>query len=484
MYKRYSSVIPSSHILNEVQEVQPGTNRTEVSDVDRLDGNQSGGDGRRAFSRAGHTSAASKVQLRSQRTRQGSRPISMPLERLPAPVQTAERISRYTDAGGTELDPVSETIQEIPEMEKARVGGSSRVSTYYITPFIDTQTMQRRAWDKKYKHYDVTPRTAMIVANLPPNSCGVQPVKSPVPLPVSPALNSAAELPTTTSIITSSNTASPPPVWTKGENGSSSFKESRSSPNLPLTLRQPRTLQPPPGTFYKPPASITSRAKTLPTWTTTVTSTTNTTVSPTNITSSPSPTKPAELVSPSPPPTSPPQTRLQTQDSTDSAIDPGVSTSSTMSPPQSPPPSSPEDLSPGEIKPVYQRLRSRRLQELEQREAHFVWPNKRIKNQKIIFKCWYICAIVYSTDVFVIQPQNGSEYVPVRISQKVLNLLIYYILHVQVKVSPNHSEQANVLLFHVKLLLFISLSAAVATPTVSRIVPSSSSSLNSQVICF
>lgn len=356
MYKRHSSVIPSTRILNEVQEVQPGTDRTDVSDVDRLDGLQMsvGGDGRRAFSRAGNTSSASKVQLRAQRTRQGCRPISMPLERLPAPVQTGERSSRYTDASPTELDPVSETIQEIPEMEKARPGGSSRVSTYYITPFIDTQTMQRRAWDKKYKHYDVTPRTAMIVANLPSTSCGVQPVKSQVPVPVSPVLNSTAELPA----ITSSNPVSPPPVWTKGENGSSSLKESRSSPNVPLMLRQPRTLQPPPGTFYKPPASITSRARTLPT----------TTVPTDSPASSPSPTKRTELVSPSPPPGCPPQTRLQTQDSTDSAIDPGVN----MSPPQSPPPSSPEDLSPGDIKPVYQRLRSRRLQELEQREAHFV----------------------------------------------------------------------------------------------------------------
>lgn len=369
VYKRHSSVIPSTRTLNEVQEVQSGTVRTEVPDVDRLDGLQmsAGGDGRRAFSRASNSSSASKVQLRAQRTRQGSRPISMPLERLPAPVQTGERSSRYTDASPTELDTVSETVQEIPEMEKARPGGSSRVSTYYITPFIDTQTMQRRAWDKKYKHYDVTPRTAMIVANLPSTSCGVQPVKSQVLVPVSPVLNSAAELPATTSVITSSNPASPPPVWTKGENGSSSLKESRSSPNVPLMLRQPRTLQPPPGTFYKPPAStITSRARTLPT--TAVPTTTTTTVSPTNIASSPSPTKRTEPASPSPPPGSPSQTRLQTQDSTDSAIDPGV----TMSPPQSPPPSSPEDLSLGDIKPVYQRLRSRRLQELEQREAHFV----------------------------------------------------------------------------------------------------------------
>uniref|UniRef100_A0A8C4IQH7 Rho GTPase-activating protein 29 n=1 Tax=Dicentrarchus labrax TaxID=13489 RepID=A0A8C4IQH7_DICLA len=323
VYKRYSSVIPSSHILNEVEEVQPGTDRTEESALDRLNGIQtsSGGEVQRStlvFGRPSTTipsstttaAVAPKVQLRTQRTRHVSRPISMPLERLPAPAQISERNNRNTaanvDRSSAERDPVSETIQEIPETEKARQSGSSRVSTYYITPFIDTQTMQRRTWDRKYKHYDVTPRTAMIVANLPSASSGVQPVKATMP--------------------------------------------SSSSPKLPLTLRAPRTLQPPPGTFYKPPASVNSRARTLPNWTTTVTT----------------------VVTPSPALTSPPQTRLQTQDSTDSAIDPGGLNLSYPFSPQSPPPSSPEDLSPSESKPVYQRLRPRRMQELEHREAHFV----------------------------------------------------------------------------------------------------------------
>lgn len=379
VYKRYSSVIPSSHILDEVQEVQPGTDRTKVSSLDGLNGIQtcSGGEVQRSalvFGRPNSTNVAPKVQLRTQRTRHVSRPISMPLERLPTPAQISERNNRYAaannDTSSAELDPVSETIQEIPETEKARQSGSSRVSTYYITPFIDTQTLQRRTWDRKYKHYDVTPRTAMIVANLPSASSGVQPVKATVPVTVSPAVTTASAVPATTvSTIFSNNpyTVSAKPVWTsKGENeAGNSVSESRSSPNLPLTLRQLRTLQPPPGTFYKPPASINSRARTLPNWTTTVTTITTTT-------SSLSPTKPAEVVTPSPALTSPPQTRLQTQDSTDSAIDPGVSSSATVSPTQSPPPSSPEDLSPSEIKPIYQRLRPRRMQELEHREAHFV----------------------------------------------------------------------------------------------------------------
>uniref|UniRef100_A0A668AJM2 Rho GTPase-activating protein 29 n=1 Tax=Myripristis murdjan TaxID=586833 RepID=A0A668AJM2_9TELE len=250
-----------------VHEVQPGTDRTEI--MDRLNGIQTSdaADVQRStlvFGRPSSnlpsTSMAPKVQLRTQRSRMVSRPISMPLERLPTRAQVMEKKSHDTAANANanpdERDLTTEVIQEAAEPEKTRPGGSSRVSTYYITPFIDTQTMQRRTWDRKYKHYDVTPRTAMIVANLPPTNSGAQPAKAATPATV----------------------------------GSSST-------NAPITFRAPRTLQPPPGTFYKPPVSIGSR---------------------------------------------------------------------------SPPSSSPDDLSPSEAKLVYQRLRPRRLQELEHREAHFV----------------------------------------------------------------------------------------------------------------
>lgn len=383
VFKRYSSVIPSSHILDEVQEVQPGTDRTDA-DSDRLNGIQtsSGEETQRStlvFGRPS-TTMAQKVQLRTQRTRQVSRPISMPLERLPTPAQISERNNRNTaatvDGGSAERDAAvtTETIQEAPELEKARQGGSSRVSTYYITPFMDTQTLQRRTWDRKYKHYDVTPRTAMIVANLPQAGSGAQSVKAPVPVnAVPPAVTTASVAPTTSSVSTifPSNpyTVSLKSVWTKREVDTNDSDSSSTSPKLPLTLRAPRTLQPPPGTFYTPPVSVNSRARTLPSWTTTVTTITTTTTTAT----SSLPPSPSQAVPPSPGHSSPlPQTRLQTQDSIDSAIDPEVSTSTTLSPPQSPPPSSPDDLGPGETKPVYQRLRPRRLQELEHREAHFV----------------------------------------------------------------------------------------------------------------
>ncbi|KAM3865833.1 rho GTPase-activating protein 29-like [Diretmus argenteus] len=394
VYKRHSSVIPSTHILDEVEEVQPGTDRTGgVSALDRLNGLQTAGAGNiqrstLVFGRPSlnlpSTSTSMKVQLRPQRGRFTSRPISMPLERLPTPAQVSERNSRNAAANAetnpAERDLTSDTILETVEPEKPRPGGSSRVSTYYITPFIDTQTMQRRTWDRKYKHYNVTPRTAMIVANLPLANSGVQPVKTTTPAAVGPEAETAPPvIPTTSSVSTifpnNPYTVSVKPVWTSKREDETDGSVSEplrhvsgsppsSSTSLPITLRAPRTLQPPPGTFYTPPLSVGGRGRTLPNWTTTVTATT---------TSAPASTSPTQVVTTtSPTHTSPPQTRLQTQDSTDSAADPEVSTSAALSPPQSPPPSSPDDLSSSEAKPIYQRLRPRRLQELEHREAHFV----------------------------------------------------------------------------------------------------------------
>ncbi|KAM9789940.1 rho GTPase-activating protein 29-like [Neosynchiropus ocellatus] len=329
VYKRFSSVIPSSHILDEVQEVQPGTDRTQVSECDGLNG--VGEEGQRsnlAHGRPSVTASSSaamqKVQLRPPRTRQ-SRPVSMPLERLPAPANRAH--STRTDS-----EQVDDSIPELLEPEKSLHGGSARVSTHFITPFLDTQAMQKKTWDKKYKRYDVTPRTAMIIANLPSSSSVAPPLKTgPDPaIPVPSALSSSASV----------------------KKQDSDPDQTRSSP---LTLRAPRTLQPPPGTFYKPPAS--SRARTVPNWTTTVTTVTTTTTVPSLAPYDPAVTSPPVLSG---------QTRLTSQDSTDSAVDAGVFTS----PPQSPPSSAPDD--PSETKHVYQRLRPRRMQELEHREAHFV----------------------------------------------------------------------------------------------------------------
>uniref|UniRef100_A0A3B3CNC5 Rho GTPase-activating protein 29 n=1 Tax=Oryzias melastigma TaxID=30732 RepID=A0A3B3CNC5_ORYME len=311
VFKRFSSVIPSTHILDEVQEVEPGKDQTGASDRSNGEPTSPGEDGQRStlmFDVPPSTVVPPKIQLRSQRGRQASRPISMPLERT----------RRNTAGEGCERDAPPESIQEEPEPDRARPSGSSRMSSYYIAPFIDTQTMPRRTWDRKYKHYDVTPRTAMIIANLPPPCSGLQPLKGGV---------------TATSEVCGSGSENPPsPVVP----ASVAKKDSLS---LPLTLRAPRTLQPPPGTFYKPPVSSTLTNGDAP-------------VTPT--TSPPCP-KPSSPLTSATVPVSPEQIPLPTQASTDS-----------------PPPPLSAPSSSSDCKPVQQRLRPRRLQELEQRESHFV----------------------------------------------------------------------------------------------------------------
>uniref|UniRef100_A0AAZ3RUZ1 Rho GTPase-activating protein 29 n=1 Tax=Oncorhynchus tshawytscha TaxID=74940 RepID=A0AAZ3RUZ1_ONCTS len=149
------------------------------------------------------SATAQKVQLRPQRARILSRPISMPLERLPLPTpsQVLDRNSRNNNAAIT-LDPTANTIVESAEPEKPRIGGGSRVSTYYI----DTQqAVQRRPWDRKYKHYDVTPRTAMIMANLPPagTSPGPKPGKQPtMPTQLSVSGTTSSALPSSSGFST------------------------------------------------------------------------------------------------------------------------------------------------------------------------------------------------------------------------------------------------------------------------------------------
>lgn len=280
------------------------------------------------FSRPGANSRL--VQLRPQRSKQVSRPISMPVDRL-----LNERNSRNT----VEHEQSPAAIQETTEPEKP---STPRLSNYYRNPFIDTQTL-RRTWDRQYRHYDVTPRTAMIVANLPPSG-------GPKPSEISVVPHSIAAR----------------------KDGTSQ------SSGAPISFRAPRTLKPPPGTFYRPPSggpfrSFDSLAKTVsaaPTTTTGTVYTTAITILPTAVTTPPTtPTTPVTIA----------LTRKPTFTTVTSTVsgraEEGLSESEslspiTLSPPQSPG-SSAEEFNPTDAKPLYQR-RSRRMQELEQREAHFV----------------------------------------------------------------------------------------------------------------
>nr|XP_024000764.1 flocculation protein FLO11-like [Salvelinus alpinus] len=285
VYKRHSSVIQSSQTLDDVREVKTDGTGPDRRELTAGSSSSAAGSasvqrstlvfGRPSLNLSSFTSSstAPKVQLRPQRARILSRPISMPLERLPLPTpsQVVDRNSRNNNAAAM-LDPAANTIAESAEpekqkeTEKPRIGGGSRVSTYYI----DTQqAVQRRPWDRKYKHYDVTPRTAMIMANLPPagTSPGPKPGKQPtMPTQLSVSGPTSSALPSSSSF----STIFPNNPYTvslkagqmsrrdreetkdRPNSAAGGDGETRTSTNSPIKFRQPRILQPPPGTFYKP----------------------------------------------------------------------------------------------------------------------------------------------------------------------------------------------------------------------------------------
>ncbi|XP_051553405.1 rho GTPase-activating protein 29 isoform X2 [Myxocyprinus asiaticus] len=363
VFKRHSSVISSTQLM---EEVKAGEDRAQTPG----DGSDMNGVGSApaemqkstsVFSRPGASSRM--VQLRPQRSKQVSRPISMPVDRL-----INECNSRNTAERG--CPPAA--IQETTEPEKP---STPRLTNYYRNPFIDTQTL-RRTWDKQYRHYDVTPRTAMIVANLPPSGV-MDKAKSDENVPGTGSINITPH--------SSPYTSSPDRATRKDETGQSS--------TAPLTFRAPRILKPPPGTFYKPPSGSQFRSFDLVAKTVSVASTTTTgNVYTTAITIVPTVAM-ATIATVSrtvdTPPTTPTMTTATmvakpTVTTTLSAgtvfvqtgrVEEGQSECDSLSPVTLSPPqslsSSAEELSPTEAKPLYQR-RSRRMHELEHREAHFV----------------------------------------------------------------------------------------------------------------
>ncbi|XP_014012813.2 rho GTPase-activating protein 29 isoform X1 [Salmo salar] len=372
VYKRHSSIIPSTHLMDEVREGKPrpdgrdyapvvdedseqlnGLLSGSVPEVQRAEGERDRGE--RGLTRARHTT--SRVHLRHPRSKLVSRPMSMPAERLLNPAHGVdERNARNTadldsedvtgSAGSIARD---QSIEEVSEDEKPK----SRASSHYRSTFIDTGTL-RRTWDRQYKHYDITPRTAKIITNLPTADKEVE--------------DSTTSLSTS---VPSSSSIYPNRPYTIAVRPGRTLKREENVceySSVPTAFRPPRTLQPPPGTFYKPPSG--SKDKVL---------------------GDAPQKKHAEAANSA-------EEEEQEEDDDDdedeeeeeemglevSVDEPSVdednvdedteapqqAASSSLSLPQSPS-SSPEDLS-DEAKPVYQRLRARRLQEFEHREAHFV----------------------------------------------------------------------------------------------------------------
>lgn len=271
-----------------------------------------------------HVSTA-RVQLRAPRSKLACRPISMPVERLLGPSQVLERNNK--NSSQRERSPA---IQEAPEPEKPGL----RVSSYYRSPYIDTQTL-RKTWDKQYKHYDITPRTAMIMANIPTDGS------------TGDSGNLSTSLPATTFSM---------PERT-GRTLRRQNNLSEPCPGSGNVIRPPRTLRPPPETFYKPPPSQKANQAELEA---------RRCSEPASIPIEAGPSRGMETqmgVGS--------KAGLQTSVSADEPMESEPAASQPHSQPQSPS-SGPEDQCVSEAKPVFQRLRTRRVPEFEHREAHFV----------------------------------------------------------------------------------------------------------------
>uniref|UniRef100_A0A8D3C4T2 Rho GTPase-activating protein 29 n=1 Tax=Scophthalmus maximus TaxID=52904 RepID=A0A8D3C4T2_SCOMX len=269
-----------------------------------------------------------RVQLRHPRNKLSSRPISLPAERVHSRSQVDENNTRNsTDQAVRKGASFDEPIEEVDESENAKL----RMATHYRSTFIDTQTL-RRTWDKQYKH-DVAARTVKIVAS------------------------SSTETLSLGSSGSTIGTIFPNRPYTVAVRPSRTLRrEDNVTKYSPITtaFRAPRTLQPPPGTFYKPPSG--SKVKALQ-----------------NCASANSAEEEDED-----------EEEEEEEDDEEEEEELGIEIEVSVDEPleedieaeqvamSQSPSSSPEDLGQNQAKPVYQRLRPRRLQEAEHREAHFV----------------------------------------------------------------------------------------------------------------
>ncbi|XP_054020964.1 rho GTPase-activating protein 29 [Dryobates pubescens] len=250
-----------------------------------------------------------KVPLRVLRTKPSPRPVSLPAQPVAPASVLNERNSRNAAAVSPEKLGRSPTIEEVSE-----VRALPAVNACYRLPCYDAQTL-RKTWDKQHKQGDAAARAAASVTHAPQEHRALETATAAA---LSSAC-SAAVLPSK-------------PYSLSARSGGAAAEGNGTDANPPTAFRAPRTLQPPPETFYKPPSSK---------------------------------TKPNEEGS---------CAKTCTPSSPGSGLHQDNTVKSARSPEQSthePKPSS-EESHPADLKPTYQRLRPKRIQELEHREAHFV----------------------------------------------------------------------------------------------------------------
>ncbi|ETE72732.1 Rho GTPase-activating protein 29, partial [Ophiophagus hannah] len=252
-----------------------------------------------------------KVQMRCQKSKPFLRPVSLPLgPMLPSCIlneQNFQNASLNPDKLGKSL--VIEDISETQALSSANAG--SRISCY------DPHT-QKKTWDKQYKQYDITSKTAKIMTNIHENL-------------TQESVNTCA-LNASSNFVNNSVNAI---LLCKPYTGPITTVREASTPVV--TLKKPRCFQPPGETFYKPSAN--NNAKT-------------------NGESSASKCCAAVIHNDMP------------GLGVNPGLDHGFLDSSSQHRKEQK--STFETLSPTDLKPAYQRLRPKRMQELEHREAHFV----------------------------------------------------------------------------------------------------------------
>ncbi|XP_073686931.1 rho GTPase-activating protein 29 [Garra rufa] len=352
-YKRHSSVIPSTHLMDEVKEGKIRSDKDFAAVSDTVDINRllssSVPEMRNSpgLSRRNHVT---RVQLRPPRPKITSRPISMPAERLLnlAKVDECNVKNSAEQDDNQSRDPV---IEEVSEEDKPK----SRAGNHYRKSYIDTQTL-RRTWDKQYKHHEITPKTFMITTSSPADSGSDDANVHSTPL-TSSSFSEHTKTPNTVLANRPYTIAVRPGRTLRREGNVSEFCP------VPTAFRPPRTLQPPPGTFYKPPGS---RTKSL------------TEVELKTIRATANSTEEEEEDDDDDDDEEEERFGVEVSvDEPEPDLDPEPSpepdghNTDPLPLPQSPS-SSMEELGQNETKPVYQRLRSRRMQDLEHREAHFV----------------------------------------------------------------------------------------------------------------
>ncbi|XP_074549796.1 rho GTPase-activating protein 29 isoform X1 [Halichoeres trimaculatus] len=348
-YKRHSSIIPSSHLLAEVQETMPSLDGRDFEPADQVDSETFNGvlsssvpeveKPCEGLLRRYQHNTVTRVQLRHPRHKLSSRPVSMPAEHIVNRGQVDENNSRNSSEqeerrGGS----CDQSIEEVDESENNK----SRAGTHFRSTFIDTQTL-RRTWDKQYKH-EVTTRSVKLMTTSPPENTGADASSLSTSVPLSSSTFSFGGSAVCSIYPNRPYTVAVRPSRTlRREDNVTKYNP------VATAFRAPRTLQPPPGTFYKPPPG--SKAKTLH-----------------NFALANSAEEEEEEDDDEEDEDDEEELGIEIEVSVDEPLEEETEQATISQSPSS----SPEELGPNQAKPVYPRLRPRRLQEVEHREAHFV----------------------------------------------------------------------------------------------------------------